>query len=124
MKHPGEYDPYEHAERLGIAVLNHPLRSANGIWIPDERVILIRPRMRALLERSVLAHEVAHATLGHRDDSPRSERQADTLAARRLIDPDRLIEVARGSADHGEWCVELDVTPHVLETYMKTHRVA
>jgi Zn-dependent peptidase ImmA (M78 family) len=124
MKRLGEYDPYEHAARLGITVDYHALRTANGIWIPEERVILLRPRMRVLLERSVLAHEVAHATLGHRTSTPRAERQADVLAARRLITPERLLEAARGSSDQGEWCVDLEVTPHILSTYLDRVHVA
>jgi hypothetical protein len=80
--------------------------------------------MRVLLERSVLAHEVAHATLGHRTDSARNERQADVLAARRLIRPERLREAARGSSDQGEWCIELEVTPHILSTYLDVVHVA
>ena len=120
----GEYDPYEHAARLGIAVEYHGLRTANGMWIPEERTILLKRGMRVLLERSVLAHELAHAELGHMDDSPAHERQADLLAARRLIKPERLKEVAASSSDQGEWCLALEVTPRILSTYLEHMNVA
>ncbi len=114
------YDPYEHADRLGLNVVTGRVRSANGLWVPQERTIILRRGMRRLLERSVLAHEIGHAVLGHADDRPRYEWQADVFAARRLIHPERLAEVARITPDQGQWCVELDVTPHLLTTYFKS----
>jgi Zn-dependent peptidase ImmA (M78 family) len=119
MTRPGVYDPYEHAARLGIEVTYGRLRSCNGLWVPDQRMIILRPGMRALLERTVLAHEVAHACLGHRDDRPKHERQADHFAARHLINPDQLRQVARSTPDQGQWCVELEVTPHILDIYLR-----
>jgi Zn-dependent peptidase ImmA (M78 family) len=118
----GPYDPYEHADRLGIPVIHGRLRSDNGMWIPAERVIILRRGMRRLLERSTLAHELGHAALGHQDDRPRHERQADIFAARHLIDPRQLASVARDHPDPGYWCTELDVTPHILETYLREVR--
>lgn len=122
MTRRGAYDPYEHADRMGIPVIQGRLRTANGLWIPEERVIVLRPGMRRLLERSTLAHELGHAALGHRDDRPRHERQADIYAARHLIDPHHLADVARGHPDPGQWCTELDVTPRILETYLRDVR--
>jgi len=124
MTQLGDYDPHDHAERLGVAVEYYPLRASNGLWIPDRKLILIKPRMRALHERSVLAHELGHVCLGHRDDNPRHERQADIFAARHLITPDALARASAASPDAGQWCVDLGVTPHLLETYMKLPGVA
>ncbi len=121
----GIYDPFEHAERLRIPVIHGRLRAANGMWVPEERVIILRKGMRRLLERTTLAHELGHAALGHPDDSPRFERQADIYAARHLIDPERLAAaVAFAPHDAGQWCYELDVTPHILETYLRTNRAS
>ena len=114
----GTYDPYEHADRLGIPVLHGRLRSANGLWLPDERVIILRRGLRAWHERQTLTHELGHVCLGHCDTSPRVERLADRWAARKLIAPDHLAEVARVHRDPAQWCIELDVTPHMLETYL------
>jgi hypothetical protein len=111
MTYPGGYDPYEHADRLNIEVVYGTLRTANGL--------ILQPRMRRLLERSVLAHELGHVCLGHRESTPRNERQADRFAARHLIRPGDITRVAQQSPDPGAWCVELDVTPHILETYLR-----
>jgi Zn-dependent peptidase ImmA (M78 family) len=122
MTFRGAYDPYEHADRLGIPVVYGRLRTDNGMWIPAERAIVLRRGMRRLLERSTLAHELGHAVLGHLDDRPRHERQADIYAARHLIDPNHLADIARSHPDPGHWCTELDVTPHILETYLRDVR--
>jgi Zn-dependent peptidase ImmA (M78 family) len=119
MTYPGGYDPYEHADRLNIEVVYGTLRTANGLWLPDRRTIILQPRMRRLLERSVLAHELGHVCLGHRESTPRNERQADRYAARHLIRPGDIARAAQQSPDPGAWCVELDVTPHILETYLR-----
>jgi len=123
MTQTGGYDPYAHAERLGIAVVEGRLRTANGMWIPERRTIVLKRGMRRLLERSVLAHELGHVCLGHSDDSPRNERQADRFAARHLISEDELREAVRLSPDPGQWCVDLEVTPHILDTYLRDNRL-
>ena len=122
MTRRGDYDPYEHAERLGIHVIYGRLRTANGLWLPDHRTIVLKPRMRALVERTVLAHEMGHVCLGHRDDRPKHEIQADRFAARHLICPHRLRDVAASTPDLDQWALELQVTPHVLQTYLRDNR--
>jgi Zn-dependent peptidase ImmA (M78 family) len=119
----GGYDPYAHAERLGIAVVEGRLRHANGLWVPEKRLIILKAGMRRLLERSVLAHELGHVCLGHQDDSPRNERQADRFAARHLITDDLLRQAVKQSPDPAQWCHELDVTPHILNTYLRDNRL-
>lgn len=121
----GGYDPFEHADRLGITVSYGRVRSAFGLWLPTERTILLKPRMRVVLERSVLAHELGHAVLGHPDDRPRFEFAADKYAARRLIQHDHLRDLARQTPDHAMWAAELQVTPHLLSIYLRDqHHVA
>ena len=122
MTKAGHYDPWEHAERLGIHVVYGRLRTANGLWLPEHRTIVLKPRMRALVERTVLAHELGHVCLGHLDDRPKHELQADRFAARHLIHPDRLREVAACTPDPAQWALELQVTPRVLETYLRDNR--
>ncbi|PPG38638.1 ImmA/IrrE family metallo-endopeptidase [Rathayibacter sp. AY2B5] len=118
------YDPYEHADRLGILVLHGRIRSANGLWLPDERVIILKRGLRAWHERQTLAHELGHVCLGHAETTPRIERLADRWAARKLIAPDHLADVARMSPDPGVWALELGVTDHLLELYLRDHRTA
>lgn len=118
MTRPGGYDPFEHADALGIRVEWGRPRTANGLWVPDANLIILKKGMRVLLERSVLAHEIGHAALGHRDTTPRNERRADAFAARNLITLPQLAYAADQSRDPGQWCIDLAVTPHILETYL------
>lgn len=118
MSSQGAYDPFEHAERLGVDVVYGRIRTANALWVPERRTIIMKRGLRRLVERTVLTHELGHVCLGHVDDRPRHERLADRWAARHLITPARLADVMRASDDPGQWCLELDVTPHMLETYL------
>lgn len=112
------------AAALGVEIeygrLRHP---RDGAWLPDRRMIRLRPRMHARHHRSVLAHELAHAELG---DLPspfgpvhnRQERRANEWAALRLIDLDdyRAAEVAcDGHA--GAMAVELGVMHFIVAAY-------
>jgi Zn-dependent peptidase ImmA (M78 family) len=112
------YDPYEHADRLGVQVVYGRLRTANGLWLPDQRTIILNTKMRVMLERTTLTHEIGHVCLGHIESTPRNERMADRFAAKHLVDPDHLERVSRFTPDPAQWAVELQITPHVLETYL------
>ena len=98
------YDPRSHAADLGVPIVEYPLRADLGRYIPDLHTILIRPRMRAAFERSVLAHEVVHAERRECQTGVplldlRMERNADTTASLRLIEEDRLIDLMQWSPD-------------------------
>lgn len=116
-----EYDPFEHAARLGIRVVYGRLRTRNAMWIPEQRAIIVKQGLRRMTERSALAHELGHVCHGHTEDHPLYERQADEWAARHLIDHDELLAAAAVSEDPGAWCVELDVTPQILEAYLRIY---
>ncbi|MFF1875970.1 ImmA/IrrE family metallo-endopeptidase [Kitasatospora herbaricolor] len=118
------YDPWEHAGRLGLNVVYRSLRTGNGLWVPQIRTIFLQTRLRAIHERSVLAHEVGHACMGHVESSPRYELQADRWAARHLIDPHELRAAAAASPDPGVWCHELNVSADILERYLRDTRAA
>ena len=118
------YDPFAHAYALGIQVVQRNLTTANGLWVPDIRVIFLRKRMRAIHERSVLAHELGHAILGHRKSTPKNEVQADRWAARKLIDPDCVRQIAAATDDIGAWCLELNVSADILDRYLADTRCA
>lgn len=116
------YDPFQHAEQLGIQIVYGRLRTANGMWVPDHRSIILQPRMRAIQERSVLAHEIAHADLGHRDDRPKHEVLADRYAAERLVDVDRLADLIAWTPDAARLSLELGVTTKLMQVYLNVHR--
>ena len=115
-----QYVPRQHAADLGVPIIDYPLRADFGRYVPQLGAILIKPRMRAALERSVIAHELVHA---ERHESAtgvplldlRMERNADRVASLRLIDEDELLDLMRWTTDPGRWAVELSVTADLLE---------
>lgn len=119
------YDPHQHAHDLGIQVEYQQLRTANGLWIPDHNLILIRSGMRAVHERSTLAHELGHAHYSHRDDRPKHEVQADRYAAKNLIDLDECRDVLLWS-DHDFYrsALELNVSTRLLRVFVNVHGLA
>lgn len=119
-----DYDPWEHAARIGINIEHQSLRTANGLWLPEHRTIVLRSRMRRIQERSTLTHELAHVCLGHVDDSGRNEIRADRWAVRKLVAPGALEHVALLSVDPNDWCYALDVSPRILDRALADLRVA
>lgn len=118
------YDPHAHADELGLEVRYHPLRTCFGLYVADESLILLRPKMRAAVERSVLAHEIAHHLLGHTSAQPgvwglKQEHAADRWAATALIDDRRLRDLARATPDRARWAIELGVSGDLLDVYLK-----
>jgi Zn-dependent peptidase ImmA (M78 family) len=119
-----EYDPYMHAEELGIEVIHRPILKANGYWIPDHKLIVIRSGMSQVWDRSTVAHEVAHATLKHRDDRAPHEMMADMHAAENMICPTQFETVIQRSPDSVQLAGELGVTGRLLRAYLLALRLA
>jgi len=113
-----KYDPYKHAEELGITVIHRSIRSANGLWIPDHRLIVIRKGMRVVHDRCVLAHEMSHAVLGHRQDSPKHETQADNMAACNLLDYREVEAAMRWVSDLHALAAEMGVSARMMRRYL------
>ncbi|MEG8035057.1 ImmA/IrrE family metallo-endopeptidase [Sphingomonas sp. LR61] len=118
-----DYDPYAHAEMLGIRVIHRRLTTGTGLWVPDHRVIFVQDRLRRVHDRSTLAHEIGHAALGHRDDRPKHEVQADRFAAERMIDRERLVDLMQWSPDPSRWATEMDVSTKLIRVYWNLHRL-
>lgn len=118
------YDPWEHADRLGVDVIVRPLRTAHGLWLPEHNTILVHSKLRAGARRNVLAHEIGHAALAHQDDRPKHELQADRFAARNLICPDELAELYQWCPDEQRIVSELGVTTRLFRAYVLGSRVA
>lgn len=112
------YDPWEHAESMGIEVIVRRLRTANGLWFPEYGEILIASHLRPAHQRLVLAHEVGHAALAHQDDRPKHEKQADQFAARNLICPDELADLYGWCSDEQRIVAELGVTTRLFRAYV------
>lgn len=118
--HPrgSDYDPWEHAEHLGVEVVVRRLRTAHGRWFPGYNQILISDRLRASDQRLVLAHEIGHAALCHPDDRPKYENQADRFAAQNLICPDELADLYEWCPDERRIVAELGVTTRLFRAYV------
>ena len=119
-----DYDPYAHADELGLQVLFRPIRSANELWLPDYATIVIQESLRSIHRRSTLTHGIAHMLYGHEDDRPKHEIQADRYAGERLIDHDELLELMQWTPDSARLANELGVTTRVLRVYLNVHRLA
>lgn len=112
------YDPWEHADLLGIPVFVRRLRTANGLWMPEYGHILISDRLRVRDQRLVLSHELGHGALLHPDDRPKHEKQADQFAAQNLICPDELADLYEWCQDERRIVAELGVTTRLFRSYV------
>lgn len=112
------YNPFEHAELLDIQVLFRPIRTANELWLPEYRTIVIKSGMRVVHQRNALAHGIGHADLGHEDDRPKHEHQADRYASLYLIHPDEFAAAAEWNDDLARLSEELGVTRRLLDAYL------
>lgn len=119
-----KYDPYKHAEEVGIEVIHRKIRTANGMWLPEHNLIVIRQEMKAAWDRSTLAHELGHAHLGHRDDRAKHEVMADRYAANNLIDMRECRELMSWTPDTHKVAAELGVTTRLLRVFLNVHRLA
>jgi Zn-dependent peptidase ImmA (M78 family) len=97
------------------AVLGWGIREA---LCRNSQVILLEARDSAAERRSSLAHAIAHLDLEHRSASgrvdSRQEREADVLAARRLIPLEALADTLRWTRDEAEMAAELLVDRETL----------
>lgn len=112
------YDPWDHADQIGLQVIVRPIRTAMEMWLPEHNTIVIRSGLRAVHQRNALAHGVAHAELAHEDDRPKHEHQADRYASLYLIDPTEFADLRRWSDDMGRIATELGVTHRLLDAYL------
>ena len=112
------YDPYEHAEMIGLDVIYRHI-SKDELVLPREyRTIVVCSDIREVHQRNALAHGIAHWELGHPDDRPKHEHQADRYASLYLIHPEELREVCRWTDDRALIAQELLVTQRLLEAYL------
>jgi len=112
------YDPWQHADDLGVEVVVRRLRTAHGRWFPEYNQILISDRLRVGTQRIILAHELGHHAYCHPDDRPKHERQADQFAAQNLICPDELADLYKWCPDEERLVQELGVTTRIFRAYV------
>lgn len=112
------YDPWEHAEALGIQVLERALVTANEMWLPQHNTICLKVGMRDVHKRNALAHGIGHAVLAHEDDRPKFEKQADRFATLYLIEPREFAVAQKAAACVAALAADLGVTVRLLEAYL------
>ena len=113
------YDPWEHANAIGLQVIVRPIRTANELWLPEHNTIVIRSTLRSAHQRVALTHGIGHAELAHEDDRPKHEHQADRYACLYLIDPLELRELRAWSDDPWKIAGELGVTQRLLDAFLR-----
>lgn len=81
--------------------------------LTDGRIIWMDPRMTQAQRRCVVAHETVHCERGVPADG-KEERRVETIAARRLITLERLVDALAWSRHTGEVASELWVDVPML----------
>lgn len=90
------YDPWSHAEALGIPVHLVTNLAADEIGATDGRRIWLHAWSPKPQLRSTLAHEIVHCERGiPLRGSAAEERIVEDVAASRLVTPDRFADVDR-----------------------------
>lgn len=92
----------------------------NACFHAGSRTIVVRGGLDPVTRACAIAHELGHAAHGDSCSSPRAERLADEWAAQRLVDGDRIEEIAADcSGAPSAIAAELGVTPHLLAVWMR-----
>lgn len=114
-------------EQHGIRVVEQRGASRGG-FAPATSTIRLEPGMSSRATCSVLAHELAHAVLGHVPTSDhavrdRQEHRADEWAARLLIDARSYAEAEQVRGAHvASLAFELGVTIEIVLAYQRLLR--
>lgn len=90
-----------------------------GAYDLPTNTIHLRRRLAPLQRRSTLAHEIAHAVLGHDGHHPRHERQAEELAASWLNRPADFSHACRVYDTATALAHELNVLPRDVRAYVR-----
>lgn len=114
-------------EENGLRLVERPGRSFGG-YEPQTATIRVAPGLTRRATCSVLAHELAHALLGHAPAADattrdRQERRADEWAARRLITAEAYAEAEKVRGTHpASLAFELGVTVEIVTAYQRLLR--
>lgn len=115
------YEPGPDAARryADWVIRRRPIDPIPEVLCRRRKVILLDSGLSLAEKRCALAHAIAHLDLGHVPgsgrDSRRNERQADELAAQRLMPLPFLADALRWALGPEEVAHELDVTPRLVK---------
>jgi len=123
MPHGATYDPARHLNQMGVRVDYIEGLPDCGRFYLDEWRVEIRIGLSQVVERSVLAHEAAHAEMRHEQQdiwcrSMKQERLASAMAGRRLIDFPQFLRLQHAGVAEKDLCVELGVARVILRAYL------
>lgn len=109
----------DQAAILGVSVhvqhFDDPSRL--GYYSASKNRIVLRMGMTIRETRCVLAHEIAHARLGHTCSGGPEERRADVIAASMMINPESYARAEAIDASAHSIADELDVTVDLVQVY-------
>lgn len=120
-----DYDPWEHAAMLGLPIVfrdDLPDAGMVACYSEEHTAVFVRPRLHGAVERCAIAHEIVHFEHGDVGIAPAQEQRADRIAARRLLRPRRLDELAGVTEDPAVVALELRVTERVMRTHLRMLR--
>lgn len=104
-----DYNPWAHAQQLGVTVRYANLPEMWGATDGDG-VVWISSDLSSRETRSTLAHELVHVELGHRSRQSReTEDFVELIAARRLVDEAAWRWARRRGRDVESLAVLLDI---------------
>lgn len=119
---PSTTELITYAHTLGIRVWWRHLPDRDGQWSSLHQSIWLDPHLTDADARSVLAHELGHAILGHNGPQPHAREQAAWRWAARLLITDWAYARAETicGPDTAAIADELHVAPIVVRTYQAT----
>ncbi|MDI9889926.1 ImmA/IrrE family metallo-endopeptidase [Microbacterium sp. IEGM 1404] len=119
-----DYDPWAHAEILDLPIVfrDDLPEDAVAAFSAAHQAIFVRPNLHAAVERCALAHEIVHFEHNDIGTDDLQEERADRIAARRLIRPSRLEELASVTDDPAVVALEMNVTEKIMRVWMRLHR--
>lgn len=106
----------------GVSLVETDMLDArfNAVYYAESQIIIVRSTLDPVTRVCAIAHELGHAVNNDSCSSSRAERLADEWAARNIIDPTIVEDVAQdcGGAPSAI-AAELGVTPHLLSVWMQ-----
>ena len=123
LPHGVTYSPAAHLRQMGVRVEYIEGLTVAGQYIHDERLVEIKAGLAPLIERSVMAHEAAHAELRHQPEERwchalQNERMASAMAGRRLINFRHFMELKELGVGEREMAQELGVARGIVRAYL------
>jgi hypothetical protein len=117
------YDPYEHARDLGLPIVYRGDLDddMDACYSEEHQAIFVRPNLAISVERCAIAHEIVHHEHADVGEDREHERRADRIAARRLVRPSAVYELAEVTEDPARMALSLDVTEHIMEVFLRTY---